>query len=549
MLVLLGGVLMATAQTPGIPYQAYIMDTNGGYIPGGQIEIPLANAEILLQFEIRNDKGQVEYIEEILVNTDEYGLASTVIGVEGNGGTPVMGKFSDIDWNGKRKQLYIDIDFSGTGNNFVDHSNMDIVYIPSGGGTETVTTLKDNADGSYTYTGEDGTVTTFSVTQNDVGNPNSLGTAGNIGNVYIDRSTGDMYMHGGTQWINLSSGLMTGIGAPTATNPASPDAGDVYVDESTGDLYTFDGTEWTKQPEASVDTGTGVPTATDPANPTGGDIYVDESTGDVYTYNSTTNMWENQSDVVSTDAGNAITEGTDGLAYFSGLVTGIGAPTATNPASPDAGDVYVDESTGDLYTFDGTEWTKQPEASVDTGTGVPTATDPANPTGGDIYVDESTGDVYTYNSTTNMWENQSDTLANNGLSVDANNTVQLGGALIQSTTITTDATNTLAVEGLQDADLSTNNFDIMVVNKNTGVLEKTDVSTLNIRQYTTSYTATRGEDEFQTPRNILELDNIDAYRNGARVDFVQVNANTIKLDLAETGGCYSGDEIRIVQLQ
>ena len=437
MLVLLGGVLMATAQTPGIPYQAYIMDTNGGYIPGGQIEIPLANAEILLQFEIRNDKGQVEYIEEILVNTDEYGLASTVIGVEGNGGTPVMGKFSDIDWNGKRKQLYIDIDFSGTGNNFVDHSNMDIVYIPSGGGTETVTTLKDNADGSYTYTGEDGTVTTFSVTQNDVGNPNSLGTAGNIGNVYIDRSTGDMYMHGGTQWINLSSGLMTGIGAPTATNPASPDAGDVYVDESTGDLYTFDGTEWTKQPEASVDTGTGVPTATDPANPTGGDIYVDESTGD----------------------------------------------------------------------------------------------------------------VYTYNSTTNMWENQSDTLANNGLSVDANNTVQLGGALIQSTTITTDATNTLAVEGLQDADLSTNNFDIMVVNKNTGVLEKTDVSTLNIRQYTTSYTATRGEDEFQTPRNILELDNIDAYRNGARVDFVQVNANTIKLDLAETGGCYSGDEIRIVQLQ
>lgn len=96
---------MAVAQTPGIPYQAYIIDTNGGYVPGEQIEVPLANAKILLQFEIRDDKGEVEYRERIPVTTDEYGLVSTVIGIEGNGGTPVFGSFSDIDWNGKQKRL------------------------------------------------------------------------------------------------------------------------------------------------------------------------------------------------------------------------------------------------------------------------------------------------------------------------------------------------------------------------------------------------------------------------------------------------------------
>lgn len=315
-IVLLGGILMTTAQTPGIPYQAYILDTSGGYVPGGEIELPLASTTIMLQFEVRNSKGEVEYTEQISAKTDEFGMVSTVIGV--GKGKAVFGKFTDIDWDGMPKRLYTDIDFSGAGTNFVDSNVIDIVYIPNPG-------------------------------------------------------------------------------------------------------------------------------------------------------NST---------------------------------KGTGSPTATNPENPHAGDVYVDKSTGDIWTFDG-----------------------------------------------NNWINQTNINANNGLTA-TNDLIQLGGSLIQPTVITSDATNTLAIAGLKDANMPTGNFDIMVVNKTTGVLEKADVSTLNIRQYTTSYTATtRGEDEFKTPRNILELDNIDAYRNGARVDFVQVDANTIRLDLAAIGGCFQGDEIRIVQLQ
>ncbi len=193
MLVLLGGMLMATAQTPGIPYQAYFLDTAGGYTPGGQIEVPLSNADIMLRFEVRNDKGEVEYVEQIPVKTDEYGLASTVIGV-GNG-TAVTGDFSDINWDGKPKRLYTDIDFSGTGSSFVDHKDMAIVYIPSPGNTT------------------------------------------------------------------------KGTGAPTAANPANPHAGDIYVDDATGDIYTFDGTNWINHSDEPltvlVDNGDGTMTYTD----------------------------------------------------------------------------------------------------------------------------------------------------------------------------------------------------------------------------------------------------------------------------------------------
>ena len=436
MLVLLGGMLIATAQTPGIPYQAYIIDTKGGYVPGEQIKLPLVNADIVLQFEIRNDKGQVEYIEQIPVKTDEFGMVSTVIGVGVLGSKPVMGKFSDIKWDGTPKKMHTDIDFSGSGTQFQDHGKMDIIYIPGpGSGLETVTSLAYNGDGSYTYTSEDGTTTTFSVPQHGGGDPNTLSMAGNVGDIYVDESSGDMYMHGGTSWVPMNS-LNKGTGAPTATNPANPNGGDVYVDESTGDLYTYDGTKWIRQPEAKVTTSPGLPTATNPANPQPGDIYVDQTTGDVYTYNSTTNTWENQSFI---NANNGLT------------------------------------ATGDL--------------------------------------------------------------------------VQLGGNLIQPTAIGTDATNSLAVTGLENADMTTNQYDVMVVNNTTGVLEKTKVSALNIQRYIASYTATRGDDEFDTPQNILKVENIDAYRNGVRIDFVQVDADTIRLDLAAIGGCFPGDEIRIVQLQ
>jgi hypothetical protein len=43
-----------------------------------------------------------------------------------------------------------------------------------------------------------------------------------------------------------------------------------------------------------------------------------------------------------------------GPSEVQGLTSGTGAPTALNPANPTAGDIYVDEATGDMYAHDGT---------------------------------------------------------------------------------------------------------------------------------------------------------------------------------------------------
>jgi len=423
-----------------------------------------------------------------------------------------------------------------------------------------------------------------------IGEPNATNpTSPDVGDLYIDESTGDVYAYADTDgdgvgdtWENQNDvvsgdddniiipdanglaylsatelGIYTGDGAPNGTNPTdTPEAGDLYVDETTGDVWSYDGTTntWIQQ-GGTLSSGEGDPTTSGPADPSPGDVYVDESTGDVYAYNGDTNTWENQNDVVSADANNIIVEDAGGLAYLSatelGIYTGVGAPNGTNPTdSPEPGDLYVDETTGDVWSYDGTTntWVQQ-GGQLSSGEGDPTTSGPADPSPGDIYVDEITGDIFTYNSTTNTWENQSDTLANNGLSVDANNTVQLGGTLIQPTTITTDATNTLAIAGLQAVNTSNSNFSLMVVDDTTGVIETTTPSSLSVRRYTSMYTAAQGDDEFNTPQNITELENIDVYRNGVRIDFTQAGTNIIKLNLTETDGCHQGDEIRIVQLK
>ena len=261
--------------------------------------------------------------------------------------------------------------------------------------------------------------------------------------------------------------------------------------------------------------------------------------------------------MVSADNNNILEEGNDDLAFLSktaiesasGISSGTGAPDASNPVDPKVGDIYVDETTGDLYTYSSTGWSKQPEASVDTGTGAPDASNPADPKAGDVYVDEVTGDVYTYNSTTNTWVNKSKALADNGLVVKNDNTLQLGGALTKPTTITADATNTLAIDGLQ-APAPADNYEVVTADNTTGVLKKVAITSLSVRQYVKEYSVTtRGQDEFDTHQDYTSPQNVQAFRNGIRIDFTVVDANTIKLNLSEINGCFIGDEIRIVQLQ
>ena len=364
-LLFFGSITLSYAQQSGIPYQAYFVDNNAGYVFGEQIKnVPLANSKVLLSFEVRDENGQVEYIEHIEVPTDQYGMASTIVGV--GIGTPQAGtQFSNVDWNGKKKMLHIDIDFSNSGNNFVDHGEMPIIDIP--GPAEDATT-----------------------------------------------------------------GLTTAVGPPTTTNPADPNAGDLYVDEATGHVYTFNGT---------------------------------------------TNAWESQHETL----------------------TSLALETNDNGSPTDISDDY-DQL---------------------------------------VYTNE--------NKVTNSIDIGALVKANNGLSVVAG-TVELGGTLTKPTTITTSATNTLTITGLpEETAFSPNEDQVVVLDQPSGVIKRTSLAALSVQKEKVWVAANDGDTDFDTPLTITSIEKINVFRNGARVGFTAVDTDTIKLETEAT--CYKGDEIRIVQLQ
>ncbi|MGB0199514.1 MAG: hypothetical protein ACPF80_05730, partial [Flavobacteriaceae bacterium] len=160
---------LAFAQTPGISYQAVILDDSGIQAPGYNLgQMPLANADVDLKFTITNDDGTL-YVEEFTdVTTDENGMVSLIIGVDM--GNPIMGSFSEIDWDGTPKDLQVEIDTPNDNNGYLSMGDpQPIIYIPS----------QDNRISSGS------------------GAPSGTGTPADI---YVDESTGDIYTYDGTTW-------------------------------------------------------------------------------------------------------------------------------------------------------------------------------------------------------------------------------------------------------------------------------------------------------------------------------------------------------------
>ena len=133
--------------------------------------------------------------------------------------------------------------------------------------------------------------------------------------------------------------------------------------------------------------------------------------------------------------------------------------------------------------------------------------------------------------------------ADNGVTITSN-TIQLGGTLITPTVITTDSTNTLALQGLQNTTLDGTN-SVVVVDNTTGELAQVSATNL-VQQQQVVIIATEGQLQFTTPLNALDINKIDVYRNGARIAFTIINATTIEVEPEAI--CFAGDEIRIVQL-
>lgn len=168
-----------------------------------------------------------------------------------------------------------------------------------------------------------------------------------------------------------------------------------------------------------------------------------------------------------------------------------------------------------------------------------------NPVAGDMVWNLASNQIQVYNGT--IWTSISSSTttysASNGLTLNGQ-TFQLGGPLTQPTTIGASAANTLAITGLQQGNMNTDN--IVTINPATGVLTQTSPSDL-FQEYQTTYTASAGQTQFTTPITITNINKVNVYRNGIRIGHTLINANTIQLEPGII--CVNNDQIRIVQFR
>lgn len=220
--------------------------------------------------------------------------------------------------------------------------------------------------------------------------------------------------------------------------------------------------------------------------------------------------------------------------------------------NPVVGDMVWNQATGNIQVFNGTTW-----VFFGSGTGVTAPVDIYEnmsllPAAGSIHGDLASVKncdgfghpcLLVWDAVNALWYNTVDYVANNGIT-RTGQIFRLGGALTQPTAIGASATNTLAITGLQQGNMNTDN--IVTVNPTTGVLTQTSPSDL-FQEYQATYTASAGQTQFTTPINITNINKVNVYRNGIRVGHILINANTIQLEPGII--CVNNDQIRIVQFR
>lgn len=216
--------------------------------------------------------------------------------------------------------------------------------------------------------------------------------------------------------------------------------------------------------------------------------------------------------------------------------------SSSSPTNNSIGDFWFNDTNNQVSVWDGSQWLPI-NVNPRRGSGAPN-TSTINGLAGDIYVDTITGDIFTFNGISWIPVNQAANVSN-GISMVANE-IQLGGALIAPTIITTNAINTLAIQGLQDTPFDDTLNSIVVVDNNSGELRKSTISNI-IMQEQIVIIANDGQSQFTAPLLITDIDKLDVYRNGARIEFTIVNNTTIEVEAEAI--CFDGDEIRIVQLK
>lgn len=324
-------VSIAVSQTRGLTYQAIIYDPLYGNqtLPGNDNPlIPYKNKSICLKFEITDFNANVVYAETQTVTTNEFGMVNLIIG-KGRyiGGT--VASFDKIIWNSQIDGLIVSVDANSSCSNFMQISKESFTAVPFALGS---TSAQSVSTGGVSL------------------DPNNILVNGTDKLAYLNKAT-----------IKRVVGLNTGVGNPTATNPALPSAGDIYVNESTGIIFTYNGTSWINSSPSEVvgnevtdvvanggliRTGSG--TALDPYK-----IKINDGTtnGQLLTWDGT--KWVAQAAPAEGDGviGNELTD-----VVANGGLTRTGTGTALDPYKLKIND---GTTSGQILTWNGSKWEAQ----------------------------------------------------------------------------------------------------------------------------------------------------------------------------------------------
>ena len=130
------------AQTDGMSYQAVILSPSPQELPGVDVARNiLPNAELKVRFSIFDAQDTVEYQEIHSTKTDAYGMINLIIGQ----GSPENGVFAEMDWNGTKKVLEVEINLNGTYNRI---SKQNLYYTPYALHRDITATGDLNVDGT-----------------------------------------------------------------------------------------------------------------------------------------------------------------------------------------------------------------------------------------------------------------------------------------------------------------------------------------------------------------------------------------------------------------
>ncbi|MFN0255639.1 beta strand repeat-containing protein [Pedobacter ureilyticus] len=351
------------------------------------------------------------------------------------------------------------------------------------GGPGAGVTIVTNDSGTWVYNPTTNTWTNINGPKGDKGDPGVVGVQG-----------------------------MPGSGTPgTPGTPGGPGAGVTIVTNDSGTwVYNPSTNTWTNINGPKGDKGdpgvvgvqgmpgSGTPgTPGTPGGPGAGVTIVTNDSG-TWVYNPTTNTWTN----INGPKGD---KGDPGVVGVQGM-PGSGTPgTPGTPGGPGAGVTIVTNDSGTwVYNPTTNTWTNINGPKGDKGDpgvvgvqGMPGSGTPGTPgtpggPGAGITIVTNDSGTWVYNPSTNTWTNINGpkgdkgdagtftATVDNGLNFSTPTNIQLGGTLIKPTTITTDATQTLAIAGLQSGVATGATPDkIVVADPTTGVLKQVDRSTFD----------------------------------------------------------------------